>query len=192
MSALRQPRALFTADEYLQREREAGEKSEFVNGEVYAMARPRVNHNRIQRNLLARLSERLRGRPCEAFGSDMKVRIERANAFRYPDVSVVCGPIDFYDEVRDAYGNPTVIFEILSPTTESQDRGGKFTLYRLLESMSRYVLIHQDRVGVEVFSRDDSGRWESVVFDELSDAFEALRDCRIGVGELYEDVDFEG
>lgn len=192
MSALRQPLAFLSAEEYLQLERSLDRKSEYVNGEVYAMAGARVNHNRIQRNLLGRLVEGLRDQPCEAFGSNMKVRIERANAFRHPDVSAVCGPIDFFDPVRDAYGNPSLIVEIPSPATELRDRGEKFTLYRLLESLNQFILIHQDRVQVEVFSRDDAGRWESVIYNEEIDVFEVLGGCQVSLGELYERVDFDG
>jgi Putative restriction endonuclease len=108
MSGVRQPRALLTPEEYLRLEREAEFKSEYVNGPVYAMAGAKVNHNRIAANVLGILWSQLRGRPCEALGSDMKVRIDKANAFRYPDVSGLCEPMLFHDDVQDAYRNPSV------------------------------------------------------------------------------------
>ena len=187
-----QPRDLLTEDEYLRQERAADFKSEYVNGSVYAMAGARVNHNRIAGNLNRLMGNQLAGRPCEVFNSDMKVRIDKANAFRYPDLSGLCGPMVFHDEIQDAYCNPSIIIEVLSPSTEAQDRGEKFNLYRLLNSLQEYVLIRQDRVEVEVFQRDANGMWTSVVFNELTDVI-CLRslDCRLLMADIYERVSFE-
>jgi Uma2 family endonuclease len=191
MSALLQPRTLFTAEEYLRLERDAEFKSEYVNGNVYAMAGAKVNHNRIAANVLRNLGNQLRSRPCEAFGSDMKVRIDKANAFRYPDISALCGPILFHDQVQDAYCNPSVIVEVLYPSTEILDRGEKFTLYRLLDSLIEYVLVRQDRVEVEVFTRDDEGRWTSIVYNEGADSFVlSCIGCSLSLAEIYEKVTF--
>jgi Uma2 family endonuclease len=191
MSALRQPRALFTADEYLRLERGAEFKSEYVNGLVYAMAGAKVNHNIISDNCLTFLKMQLRTRPCQAFGSDMKVRIDKANVFRYPDISGLCGPILFHDQVQDAYCNPSVIVEVLSPGTEELDRGEKFTLYRLLDTLVNYVLVRQDRVEVEVFTRDDEERWTSIVYNDPADSFGLSGiDCTLTLAEIYEKVTF--
>lgn len=189
MSALRQPRVLLTAEEYLQLERHAEFKSEYVNGHIYAMAGAKVNHNRISANALRSLGNQLASRPCEAFGSDMKVRINKANAFRYPDVSALCGPILFHDQIQDAYCNPSVIVEVLSPGTELLDRGDKFTLYRLLDTLVEYVLICQDRMEVEVFTRDEGERWSSTVYNEAADSFYLSSiDCTLPLADLYEKV----
>ena len=193
MSALRQPHALLTAEEYLQLERAAEFKSEYVNGHVYAMAGAKVGHNRAARNILRHLGNQLADRPCEVFGSDMKVRIDKANVFRYPDVTGLCGPILFHDKEQDAYCNPSVIVEVLSRSTERLDRGEKFMLYRLLDSFVEYVLVSQDRVEVEVWVRNTEGRWITTIYDEITDSF-ALRSigCTLTLAEIYEKVEFEG
>jgi Uma2 family endonuclease len=192
MSALRQPLDLITAEEYLVRERLAPFKSEYVNGLIYNMAGASVNHNRISGNIFARLSTHLRSRPCEVFNSDMKVRIDKANVFRYPDVSGLCGPILFHDKAQDTYCNPSVIVEVMSPSTELLDRGEKFTLYRLLESLREYVLVWQDRMRVELFVKGPMGEWIATVFNEASDElFVRSVDCRLTLAEIYEKVVFD-
>lgn len=191
MSALRQPCDFISADNYLVRERLAETRSEYVNGHVYAMAGARVGHQRIAGNIYRRLGNQLQSRPCEAFASEMKVRIDKANAFHYPDVSGLCGPIIWHDKVQDAYCNPAVIFEVLSPSTEAYDRGEKFHRYRLLDSVLEFVLVRSDRVEVEVFTRFTTQEWKSVLYNELSDTI-TLRSlgCTLSLAEVYERVEF--
>ena len=192
MSAVIQPRNLLSADEYLRQERVAEFKSEYVNSASDAMAGATINHNRIAVKLLEKLSSQLSGRPCEVFGSDMKVRIDRANTFRYPDLSGLCGPVNFYDDTADAYRNPTLIVEVLSPSTEKVDRGEKFNLYRLLDSLKEYVLVRQDRIEIEVFTRDAAGRcWTSSLYSdpESTVPLKSL-DCTFVLRESYEKVTF--
>lgn len=191
MSALRKPLLLPTSEEYLHSERIAPFKSEYVNGAIVAMAGATVDHNRISANVLASLRTQLRPRPCEVFGSDMKVRMDKANIFRYPDISGLCGPILFHDKTQDAYCNPSVIIEVMSPSTEALDRGEKFMLYRLLDSLREYVLISQDRMKVETFVRGPDGRWLATTYDEASDSFD-LRSlgCSLTLAEVYEKVVF--
>ena len=150
MSAVIQ-HGLLAVDEYLRQERLAESKSEYVNGSVDAMSGGTIDHNRIAGNIFWRLASQLSGRPCEVFNSDMKVRIDKANVFRYPDLSGLCGPLNFYDDAADVYRNPTLIVEVLSPSTEKLDRGEKFALYKLIDSLKEYVLVRQDRREVEVF-----------------------------------------
>ncbi len=191
MSALRQPCDFISADNYLVRERLAETRSEYVNGHVYAMAGARVGHQRIAGNIYRRLGNQLQSRPCEAFASEMKVRIDKANAFHYPDVSGLCSPIIWHDKVQDAYCNPAVIFEVLSPSTEAYDRGEKFHRYRLLDSVLEFVLVRSDRVEVEVFTRFTTQEWKSVLYNELSDTI-TLRSlgCTLSLAEVYERVEF--
>ncbi len=191
MSALRQPCDFISADNYLVRERLAETRSEYVNGHVYAMAGARVGHQRIAGNIYRRLGNQLQSRPCEAFASEMKVRIDKANAFHYPDVSGLCGPIIWHDKVQDAYCNPAVIFEVLSPSTEAYDRGEKFHRYRLLDSVLEFVLVRSDRVEVEVFTRFTTQEWKSVLYNELSDTI-TLRSLggTLSLAEVFERVEF--
>ena len=192
MSALRKPQTHVTSEEYLRQERLADFKSEYVNGEVYAMAGGTQNHAEISSNILVSLKQQLRDRPCRAFSSELKVRIDKANIFRYPDVSGLYGPILHHDKARDAYCNPAVIIEVLSPSTEAYDRGEKFRLYQLLDSLFEYILVSQERVEVEVFTRGSDRLWSSVVYNEAADSF-PLRtlSCTLTLADIYEKVEFE-
>jgi Uma2 family endonuclease len=191
MSALRQPQSLLTVEEYLERERVAPFRREFVNGTVVAMADGTANHQRIAGNIYAVLRAQLRSRPCEAFTSDLKVRLDKANAFRYPDVSGLCGPILYHDKTRDAYCNPAMIVEVLSATTEAYDRGEKFMLYRLLDSLFEYLLVRQDRMETEVWTRGGDNRWTSVIYNEPSDIITLKTlSCTLTLADIYEKVEF--
>jgi Uma2 family endonuclease len=191
MSALRKPVSLFTAEEYLRLERAAESRSEYVNGEIVAMAGGTFNHEEISSNIQMALKVQLRDRPCRVFGANIKVRIDKANVFRYPDVSGLCGPILHHDKHHDAYCNPAVVFEVLSPSTAAYDRGEKFTLYRMLDTLIEYVLVSQERMEVEVWTRGGEGVWTSVVYNEPADSF-ALRtlNCTLTLAEIYERVEF--
>lgn len=191
MSAQKQIRTMLTAEEYLEQERVAEFKSEYVNGDVTAMAGGSSNHDEIATNIISSLKQQLKGRPCRVFSSDFKVRIDKANGFRYPDVSGLCGPILYHDKTRDAYCNPAVIFEVLSPSTESFDRGEKFRLYRLLDSLFEYILVRQDRVEVEVWTRGADSVWTSVIYNEAIDSIRLKTlDCSLTLGDIYDKVEF--
>ncbi len=191
MAALRQPRDILTADEYLRIERLAETKSEYVNGKVYAMAGGSMNHGRLARNISSALSSQLRGRPCEVFNSDIKVRIDKANAFRYPDLSGLCGPIIHHDGERDAYCNPALIVEVLSPSTAAFDRGEKFNLYRLLDTFVEYLLVRQDCMEVELFSRESTQEWTSVIYNEAADVITLKSlNCTLTLEEIYDKAVF--
>jgi len=152
------PITKLTEQEYLAIERAAQFRSEFVDGEMFAMAGASKRHGRLQRDIMVELALALRGRPCEPFGSDSRVRIS-GESYTYPDVSVVCDQsVAGGDE--DNLVNPVVIFEILSPTTEKYDRGAKFQLYRTIESLQDYILVNQDQVRIEQFTRQADGTWK--------------------------------
>lgn len=192
MAALRKPIAMMPVEEYLRLERLAETRSEYVDGEVIAMAGGTLTHDEIAGNLYGSLKQQLKGRPCKVFSANVKVRIDKANVFQYPDVSSLCGPILHHDKFRDAYCNPSVIFEVLSPTTEASDRSEKFRRYRLLDTLFDYVLVSQERMEVEVFSRGSDGLWSAVVYNEPADRF-TLRtlDCTLTLADIYEAVEFE-
>jgi Uma2 family endonuclease len=147
-----------TEEQYLAIEREAAFKSEFLNGEMFAMAGTSMQHSRIQTNLLVELSNRFRGGACEAFGSDFRVRVS-SGMYTYPDVTVVCGKPILADAHQDILLNPSVIFEVLSSSTESYDRGLKFQQYRTIESLKDYILVNQNRVLIEQFIRQADNTW---------------------------------
>ncbi len=145
--------------QYLQAERQSPTRSEYLAGQVFAMAGASRAHNRITFNLGGILYAVLRGRACEAYLGDMRVKVSEASAYFYPDVVVVCGQPQFEDEQEDNLLNPTVIIEVLSPSTEELDRSVKFFAYQKLPSLREYLLVAQDRIRIEHFIRQPDGQW---------------------------------
>jgi len=187
-----QQEPLRTPEEYLAFERAAESKHEYLDGRIYAMSGTTRNHVRVTMNVGALLHGQLRGRPCEPFGSDLRVRVPQTGLYTYPDVSVVCGGARFDDDRFDVLLNPTVLVEVLSPTTESYDRGEKFAHYRRIPTLQEYVLFAQDRVHVERFARTgaDGDQWLLTVIDDPARALELPSiGCTLGLGEVYERVE---
>jgi Uma2 family endonuclease len=189
MAALLSRQEILTTEEYLARERAALERNEYLNGIVVAMAGGTFLHDLVKVNLQSNLVAQLKGRPCYVFTSDMKVRIERANLFRYPDLSALCGPILFHDEQKDAYGNPALIAEILSPSTSRYDRTEKFALYRFLDSLVEYLLVAQDRQHAELLRKGADGQWTAQIFSSAEETLllESIG-CTLRLGDLYDKV----
>ncbi|HET7079982.1 MAG TPA: Uma2 family endonuclease [Chloroflexia bacterium] len=184
------PKPYYTPEEYLALERAAPYKSEYLAGEIFAMAGAREEHNTIAANIVRQLGNQFQGRPCRVYVSDMRVRVSPAGLYTYPDVVAVCGPREFADAHHDTLINPTVIFEILSPSTEAYDRGEKFAQYWRLASLTDYVLVAQDRVRVEHFTRQGDG-WFVTAASALDDALRlASIDAVLPLAALYENLEF--
>lgn len=177
---------------YLQQERSTDTKSEFINGQIYAMAGASREHNQLVFNLAGLLHPQLRNKPCSAYVSDMRVRSKATEAYFYPDLTVVCGDSQFEDEQQDTLLNPVLIVEVLSSSTEGYDRGAKFAHYRRIESLREYILIAQDRYSIERYKRNEAGQW--LLADEagLADAVVVLEgiECELRLAEVYEKVVF--
>jgi Uma2 family endonuclease len=157
--ALAQKLSGLTEAEYLQLERRAETKSEFFDGEMFAMAGGTSFHSLIAANLLAQLITKLKTSDCIAYTSDLRVKIEATGLLTYPDVSVVCGPQRFLDEHHDTLLNPTLLVEVLSDSTEAYDRGKKFEHYRQIPTCREYLLISQKEPRIEQFIRQANGEW---------------------------------
>ena len=147
-----------TEEEYLTLDRAAEFRHEFLNGEMFAMSGGSMAHSRLQTNIINALYTPLRDRGCESFTSDFRVRVS-SRMYVYPDVSVVCGQPLLADDHKDILLNPFAIFEVLSPTTEKYDRGVKFQHYRTIESLNEYILVDQDQVRIEQYTRQDGNIW---------------------------------
>jgi Uma2 family endonuclease len=187
-----QPISAYRFEDYLAVERESADvRHKYVQGQVFAITGGSYEHSLITANLARRLGNQCEGSPCALLSSDMRIRIETANACAYPDVSVLCGDPVLHDERRDVLTNPTLIAEVLSPSTEAYDRGGKFALYRQLPGLRHYLLIAQDRIAVDVFTRQADGRWLLDAFADADAVFELEGlGCRLAVGDLYDRVVF--
>lgn len=182
-------RILSTAT-YLQQERNSAEKSEYINGQIYAMAGASREHNQLVFNLAGLLHPQLRNKPCSAYIADMRVRSQATEAYFYPDLTVVCGETQFEDAQQDTLLNPVLIIEVLSSSTEGYDRGAKFAHYRRIESLREYILIAQDRYSIERYQRNDAGQWLLADEANSADAVIALDaiQCELNLSEVYEKV----
>ncbi len=162
-----QLKTYLTPQEYLTVEREAEFKSEYFRGEMFAMSGASRKHNLIGLNIGADLRQQFRGRPCEVYVSDMRVKVSATGLYTYPNVVVVCGEAKFEDAHVDTLLNPTLIVEVLSASTAAYDRGQKFAHYRGIESLSEYVLVSQDECRVEHFAKQSDRQWLQTVVQSL-------------------------
>jgi Uma2 family endonuclease len=182
----------YTPEEYLALERKASYKSEYCNGFIVAMSGASFDHCRIAGNFYRKISDQLEDGPCEAIVNDMRVRVTPTGLYTYPDVVVVCGEAQFLDDEVDTLLNPTLIAEVLSPSTEEYDRGGKFLHYRTLPSLKEYVLIAQDEPMVERRVRKGK-RWVSTTYRgmEATLVLESIG-CTVPFRQIYKRVRFPG
>ena len=153
------PLSKMTFAEYLATEEASPSKREWVNGEAWAMSGGTIEHGSLGGSILGALLVALRGRPCKPFNSDVRIRVPETGLAAYPDVTVVCGPIERDPQDEDAITNATVLIEVLSPSTEDWDRGGKWSHYRRLPTLRHYAIFEQDRPRVEFHSRQADGTW---------------------------------
>ena len=183
----------YSFEDYLAAERECVDaKHEYVAGQVFAMAGASFNHNLITTNLARELSSQLKSQPCTVLANDMRLRVQTADACAYPDIVVLCDKPAFHDGRKDVLTDATLVAEVLSPSTEGYDRGAKFALYRDLPGLRQYVLIAQDRLAIDVFTRQPDGRW---VLDAYTDPEAVIPcepiGCTLTLSEVYAKVEFE-
>lgn len=178
----------YSAEEYLELERRAEFKSEFHDGQIFAMTGASREHNLITVNIARELSLQLKNRPCEAFVNDMRVKAGKVKGYHYPDLAVVCDTLQFEDEHVDTLTNPTVVIEVLSPSTEAYDRGGKFANYRKIASLREYLLVAQDQAHIDHYLRqgdawlltEAEGLDASITLDSIG--------CVLALREVYDKV----
>ena len=174
-----------TPEEYLVFERKAIIKHEYRRGHIVAMSGASRAHSFITGDIFGELREQLKGKKCEVHSSDMRVRILSTNAYFYPDVVVSCEEPSFEDNVYDTLLNPRVILEVLSPSTASFDRGEKFEFYKQLLSLQEYLLVAQDQIRVEHFSRHNS-EWVITEYCKVGDVVPLTSiECQLHLREVY-------
>lgn len=181
---------LVPPEEYLELERAAETKSEYHDGEIFAVAGGPGPHSLLAMNLGSELTQRLKGSPCLVFNSDMKVWIEETRRFLYPDLSGLCGQPLYRDGTRDVLTNPTFVIEVLSPKSEGYDRGKKLALYMAHPAISEIALVSQEEVRVEKYTRQPDGIWRfevSVGMDGTT-RFESVG-CEVPLRDSYEGVE---
>jgi Uma2 family endonuclease len=175
----------FTYAEYLERELASDTRHQFLDGQIYDMSGGSPDHALIAANVSGELRSQLRDRPCRVFSSDLRIRVQETGLSTYPDVSVVCGKTQVDAEDPHAILNPIVLVEVLSPTTESFDRGKKFNHYRRIPSLREYVLVAHDARSVEVFRRGEDGAW--TLYEAQAGGSVELTSigCKLDVDEVY-------
>lgn len=188
----RQVKTYITPEEYLAIERAAEYKNEYVSGEIFSMTGASRKHNLIAGNIYGELREQLKGKPCEAYPGEMRVKAPAARSYVYPDVVVVCSEPQFEDGYFDTLLNPTLVVEVLSKSTESYNRLAKSASYRTIESLVEYLLVAQEEYRVEQYVKQADGRWL------LSDvrSFDSAIDlgsigCSLALPDVYDRISLE-
>ena len=186
-----QPREHFSFEEYLALEKQTGIKHEYYRGNVYAMTGATPRHNIIVANVIGSIYAQLRGNPCTVYPSDLRVKVERTGLYTYPDISVVCGDLRIDDDRSNTVLNPIVIVEVLSPSTRDYDRGLKFQHYRTIGSLQEYIVIAQDMLHIEHYSRQDEDHWLLAEYHHTHQTL-SLRSigCHLSLDDIYEKVTF--
>ncbi len=184
--------APLTPAEYLKIERAAEFRHEYFNGEMFAMFGGSPQHSLIKMNVGGELRDQLKGRPCTAFDSDLRIRVSPAGLYTYPDISVVCGELEFDDDQGDTVLNPVLLVEVLSDSTEAYDRGKKFEHYRRIASLREYVLISQKSPTIERYLRNPDETWTltAVIGLDASIHLPTL-DVTLPLVEVYDRVTFD-
>jgi len=181
-----------TAEEYLAIDRATEFRSELLDGEMVAMSGGSMRHAKLGANVLGELHIALRGRECQAYSSDFRVRVS-ARTYSYPDATVVCGQPALADERQDILLNPMIIFEILSPSTERYDRGIKLQHYRGIPSLRDYILVDQNQIRVEQYTRGSEGTGTLRDYQDLNDilTIESIA-ASLTLRALYDRIEIPG
>jgi len=174
-----------TPDEYLAMERASEEKHEYYDGFVITMSGARLRHNRVARNLYAKIGSFLEDKECEQFPSDMRVNSPNRDAYMYPDLSIVCGEPQLEDDKFDTLLNPSVIFEIWSPSTQRNDRGYKLTYYKNIPSLNEYIMVDTAKRFIVIVRRQADGAWR---FEDIDNSVGDLFIQTIGFNISFDDI----
>lgn len=178
-------------DDYLEQERSAFNKHEYFKGDIVAMAGASVTHNRIVANIIRKVGNLLEGTNCEIFPSDLRVSVSSEQSFTYPDATIICGGPDLLDDKFDTVKNPSVIFEVVSPSTEHNDRGRKFFFYMQIPDFKEYILINSTSYYIQTGRKQEDGSWK---FEDLKNVNDTLKietvQHQIPLAEIYANVKF--
>ncbi len=183
---------LYTPEQYLAKEEKAEFRSEYCDGEIFAMAGGSFNHLQITANLTVFLHSKVRKKGCRVLPNEMKIWVESTRRFYYPDVTVLCDKPKFYKDRNDTIENPKLLIEVLSKSTEATDRGEKFFAFQTLESVEEYVLVSQDKHVVEKFTKQSDGSWKylATIGIDSKVTFESVGES-LNLSEIYDLIEFK-
>ncbi len=189
---LQPARQYYTPEEYLWLETRAAHKSEYFDGEIYAMAGGSPNQTQVAVNIIGELHSLFKGKPCRVLNSDSRIGVQSNRFYTYPDVSIVCGSLECVEGRTDTITNPQVIIEVLSPSTRNYDRGITFERYRAISSLQAYVVIDSERIFIEFFRKVEGGNW---LLETLTVDTSILKLTMVGaelpLNAIYDKVAFE-
>jgi Uma2 family endonuclease len=186
-----QAEVFLTPEQYLEIEGRAERKSEYWQGEMFAMSGAAEPHCLVVANISFQLHSQLRTRDCRTYSNDMRVRVSATGLHTHPGVVVACGASQFIDGRRDTLVNPTLIIEVLSPSTEAYGRGRKFEHYQSADSLQQYLLVASERVHADLFTRQPGGQWLLTSAGGIDDTIDLESiGCRIRLRDIYERVEF--
>lgn len=179
------------ADDYLTWERQQSTKHELIDNYVIDMTGASREHNLITTHIVTSLNIQLQGKPCEVYSSDMRVQVDERGTYTYPDIVVVCGDPQFTEETHvDTLTNPTVLIEVLSPSTELIDRSAKLAQYQKLPSLQSYLLVSQEKPRIESYHRQTDG-WRYTDTSEHENILELPSiNCELRLTDVYARVQF--
>ncbi len=181
----------WTVEAYLDFEMTSETKHEYFDGEVYAMSGASEKHNHIVANTIGSFFAQLRESPCNALSSDQRVRVSKRQ-YVYPDITIVCGERQFTGEKPDTLLNPTVLIEVLSPSTEGYDKTVKSEYYRSIPSLKEYLLISQEKCHIEHYARQTNGKWFVADVMQMDGTLELSSvQCTLAAEDVYNKVKFE-
>lgn len=187
-----QIKSYVSPNEYLRLERQSEYKSEYLNGEIFAMTGASRKHNLITTNISSSLNGQLKGRPCEVYAVDMRVKVRATGLYTYPDVVVVCGEPQFEDDFVDTLLNPTFLIEVLSQSTERYDRIAKSSYYRTIDSLAEHLLVAQAEIRLEQYVRQPDGQWFLFEYLTLDSTAQLTSiDCSLALGDVYDKISFD-
>lgn len=177
--------------EFINWERKSETKHEYAGGRIIDMAGASVAHNRIVSNIIGHIYPALSGKSCNIYPSDLRVYVKSRESYFYPDATIICGDIEYSDGEKDTVKNPSVIFEILSPSKEEYDTGKKLFFYMQIESLQQYIMINSTSLFVRSGKKQSDGAWR---FQELEKAHEKLPIEPVGfelnLKDIYEGINF--
>ena len=179
-------------EKYLETEREALDKHEYYQGEVFAMSGASAKHNRIFTNFFTDIGSKLKGKGCVPYSSDLRIHIPKNTLYTYPDISIICGELELTDDKFDTATNPSVIIELLSKSTRNYDKGEKFTLYRDIDSLQEYILVDTEKIYVEKHIRNADNSWQLTDYKSLENSFTiSTINLSFLLKDIYEGTSFE-
>lgn len=192
MTALLQKDVQYTLEEYIKLEKSSEEKFEFYDGIVWSMAGASIDHETIISNLDFAFRRQFQGRNCRVFLSNVRIKVPIYPPYRYPDLSAICGrPNIEMLQGLEVLTNPSLIVEVLSPSTEAFDLNDKFTYYKSIESFTEYLLISQDRPHIILYTKQAENVWLQREYNSLTDSvFLTSLDCEINLTDIYENIEF--